>query len=175
MTAVKFFTHASLATLIIFLSACGWHLRGNEPLPDNLRILHLQTADQNSELSRSLKRALATLGATLAKPADNNSPLSLIISRLSEQRRSASTGSRGKDAEYALISSISYQVKNSAGKITAGPTTLSVEKVYLFDSNNVLGSYEEERLLRHEMLRELVQQLLRHYRALKTTEATPQS
>lgn len=174
MTAVKFFTHASLATLIIFLSACGWHLRGNEPLPDNLRILHLQTADPNSELSRSLKRALTTLGTTF-KPMAQKPPLSLSISKLSEQRRSVSTGSRGKDAEYALISSISYQVKNSAGKITAGPTTLSVEKVYLFDSNNVLGSYEEERLLRHEMLRELVQQLLRHYRALKTTEATPQS
>lgn len=173
MTAVKFFTRASLVALMVFLSACGWHLRGDRPIPDDLRVLHLKTANPDSELSRSLQQAFTKLGVTLTKSAGEGAPLSLFTSELREQRRAVSTSGRGKDAEYALTSSLDYQVKNPAGQITSGPVTLSVEKVYLFDPDNVLGSHEEEQLLRREMQRDLVQQLLRRYRALKINQAAP--
>ncbi len=175
MKRIKFTLYASLIIAVFFLSSCGWHLRGSAPLADELSILHLQLADPHSDMSRTIKRAFTALGATLKTSLHqkDGAPLSLITSKISQQRRTVSTSSRGKDAEYALISSIVYKIKNTDGAIISGPTMLSVEKIYLFDSDNVVGSYNEEQLLRHEMQRDLVQQLLRRYRAIKIANIAP--
>jgi outer membrane lipopolysaccharide assembly protein LptE/RlpB len=53
------------------------------------------------------------------------------------------------------------------------PTLLSTERTYFYNSNNATSAFEEENLLREEMQRDLVQQLIRRYRAIKpSTQAT---
>ncbi|MCF7981656.1 MAG: hypothetical protein K9K86_06700 [Pseudomonadales bacterium] len=149
------------------ISACGWHLRGSEPLPEEMQTLYLSIANENSDLSRSLKRSLKTLGVTLTeKSAD--APLTLAITNVDNQRRTVSTSSRGKAAEYELTTFITYELKNKQGETLFGPDTVSAEKIYLFDPNQVVSAFEEEQLLRQEMQRDLIQQLIRRYQASRT-------
>lgn len=152
----------------LFLQGCGWHLRGIQSLPPELQTLYLQTASDNSDFARSLKRSLKAMDVELTD-SRTGAPYSLTVSAVNQKTRTISTTSAAKVAEYALTSSVTFSVKDQQGDELIAPTLLSVEKSYLYNSTNAVSSYEEEALLRREMQRDLIQQLIRRYRAIKPT------
>lgn len=170
LSKFKLLAMAALAGVML-LQGCGWHLRGSQPLPEQLQLLHLQTASENSNFARSLRRSLKSMDVTLTDSA-SNAPYRLNVSGISHKRRTLSTTGTARVAEYALTSSLTYSVYNQEGEQLVSPTRLSTEKIYLYNPANAVGSYEEENLLREEMQRELVQQLIRRYRAIKPVTTT---
>lgn len=156
---------ASLLAGALFLQGCGWHLRGAQPLPAELQTLHLQTASESSKFSRELKRAFRTMDVNLTDSI-SDAPHALSVSNIHNDRRVLSTTSTAKVAEYLLTSAITYSVSDANGEKLVEPTTISTEESYLYNSDNAISSYEEESLLREEMRKELIQQLIRRYRAL---------
>lgn len=159
----------SVAICMMLIGACGWHLRGLEPLPEEFKSLYLSIPNEGSELSRSLKRSLKSLGVDLVESA-KDAPYTLAITNISNNRRTVSTNGRGKAAEYELTTVISYEIKNSAAETLLGPDKVSAEKIYLFDPDNVVSAFEEEQILRKEMQRDLIQQIIRRYQAIKSPE-----
>jgi len=166
----KFLSTALLAGALL-LQGCGWHLRGAQSLPPELQSLHLQTVSENSKFSRSLKRSLTAMDVTLAD-APSGAPYTLSVSDIRKSRRTVSTTGSAKVAEYALTSTLTYSVNNQEGEQLIEPTRLSTEKIYLFNRSNAVSAFEEEHLLREEMQRDLVQQLIRRYRAIKPVMTT---
>lgn len=159
------FLLASLLAGALFLQGCGWHLRGAEPLPAELQTLHLQTASENSKFARELNRAFRAMDVTLTGSI-SDAPHALSVSNIRNDRRVLSTTSTAKVAEYLLTSTIIYSVSDTNGEKLVEPTAISTEESYLYNSDNAISSYEEESLLRKEMRSELIQQLIRRYRAL---------
>jgi len=155
---------AIAATLL--LQGCGWHLRGSQSLPPELQTLHLQTASDNSTFARALKRSLKASDVTLTDSAAG-APYSLTVSSISNTSRTLSVTSSARIAEYEITSSLTYSVSNIEGDQLVTPTLLRTEKTYLYNSSNATSAFEEEALLRKEMERDLVQQLIRRYRAIK--------
>lgn len=153
--------------LLCMLTACGWHLRGSEPLPVELSKIYLKIENEQSEFARNLKRALRASGVELVAE-QSESPYTLQIGQFENDRRTISTSDRGKPAEYELSQALTFQVSH-AGEIIKGPSRLMTERVYLFDPENIAGAVEEEALIRGEMQRELAAQLLRQYRAIDPT------
>lgn len=167
------FKHLSSALLfsILLLQGCGWHLRGIQTLPPELQSLHLQTASDNSAFARSLKRSLKTMNVSLADTTAD-APYTLSVSNINQSRRTLSTTGNAKVAEYELTSTVSYTIHNREGQQLIEPTQLNVARTYLYNADNAVSSFEEESLLRKEMQRELVQQLIRRYSAIKPTLTT---
>ena len=149
--------------LILMLSSCGWHLRGLDPVAEDLRALHLNAKEPDGEFARALRRSLRAIDVELLE-SKSNAPIILEVSPAQNKRRTISTTELGKAAEYQLTTRIEYRVLNEAGDIILGPESLQTEKVYVFDRQNVASTYEEEQLLHDEMRRDLVQQLIRRYR-----------
>ena len=164
------FLLVSLLAGALFLQGCGWHLRGAQPLPAELQTLHLKIASENSTFARALKRSFKTMDVTLAD-ATSDAPYTLSVSGIRNDRRVLSTTGTAKVAEYVLASSITYSVSDANGEKLVEPTLISTEKTYLYNRNNAVSSYEEENLLREEMQRDLIQQLIRRYRALSPATA----
>lgn len=160
------FLSTALLTGALLLQGCGWHLRGAQALPPELQSLYLQTASDNSKFARSLKRSLKTMDVSLADTA-SGAPYTLSVSDISRSKRTLSTTGNAKVAEYALTSTITYKIHSREGQQLIEPTQLSVEKAYLYNRNNAVSAFEEENLLRQEMQRDLVQQLIRRYRAIQ--------
>lgn len=160
------FLLTSILVGVLFLQGCGWHLRGAEPLPAELQTLHVKTASENSNLSRTLSNSLRSMGVKLTDTA-SAAPYTLSVSNVHKERRVLSTTGTAKVAEYVLTSSLSYSVTDNSGEKLIKPTRISTEKTYLFNRNNAVSAFEEESLLREEMQRDLIQQLTRHYRSLK--------
>jgi len=150
----------------LFLQGCGWHLRGVQSLPPELQTLHVQTASDNSTFARSLKRSLKASDVTL-KDSASGAPYSLTVSAVSSTSRTLSVTSSARVAEYEITSSVTYSVNSLENEQLVAPTLLSTERTYLYNSSNATSAFEEENLLRKEMERDLVQQLIRRYRAIK--------
>lgn len=165
------FLLTSLLVGTLFIQGCGWHLRGSQPLPAELKTLNLQTASQNSKFSRALKRAFKTMDVNLTDSI-SDAPYTLSVSNIHDDRRVLSTTGTAKVAEYVLTSAITYSVKDSSGEKLAGPSVITTEKTYLYNRDNAVSSFEEEKLIREEMQRDLIQQLIRRYRALKPATGT---
>tara|TARA_B110000495_G_scaffold182056_1_gene177282 strand:- start:92 stop:625 length:534 start_codon:yes stop_codon:yes gene_type:complete len=161
----------TLLASVIVLQGCGWHLRGAQALPTELQSLHLQTASDSSKFARSLKRSLKAMHVALTD-STSGAPYTLSVSAITSTKRTLSTTGAAKVAEYELTSTISYAIQTREGQQLIAPTQLSTEKTYLYNSNNAVSSFEEESLLRQEMQRELVQQLIRRYRAIKPMAST---
>lgn len=166
----KWLSTTFLASAIL-LQGCGWHLRGAQPLPPELLSLHLQTASDTSKFARSLKRSFKAMDVSLAD-SSSGAPYTLSVSGITPTTRTLSTTGTAKVAEYELTSSITYVIHSREGQQLIAPTQLSTEKTYLYNSNNAVSSFEEEALLRKEMQRELVQQLIRRYRAISPAVST---
>lgn len=171
MRTLKSFGTLALMVGLLGLSACGWHLRGAQPIPEELKTLHLSVPGEYAQLKRTLKRSLRTFGVNVQEQA-GDAPLSLEVIELDNHRRTVSTSSRGKDAEYELTTYLTYQLKDKQGTVLLGPETISTERIYLFDPNRVASSSEEERLLRAEMQEALIQILIRRYQATRTQVQT---
>lgn len=152
-----------LIAAALFVSACGWHLRGTLTLPEGLDKVYLNNQANTQVLQRTLSELLVANQVTLA-----NSPgaAQLLINILSydEDRRVVSIGDNTLVTEYELIAEADFSIEDAQGNLVLPESEVSVIRAYQFDQNNVLGKAEEERLIQTEMRRELAQQIIRRLR-----------
>lgn len=138
---------ATAALMVVALSACGFHLRGDLALPEQL---HLDTADPHSRLIYQLKRTLADRGVRLSRSASTQ----LWLGEPKESGRVLSfVGGRSRERE--LILGVAIRVNDGAEE------RLVARRDYSYDELAALGSLNQEEQLREEMERELIERLLR--------------
>ena len=96
------------------------------------------------------------------EPAESPGAAALVVTlhQLSSGRRGVSVTPRARVAEYALTLSVSYSAR-ADGEVVLRTQTARSRRVYQVDSDNVVGSSEEQALLEREMQSDLVQQILR--------------
>lgn len=68
-----------LSLIAVFaLTACGWHFKNNEVLPESFRTLTFESADQHSEMSRILRNQLQLSDVKLVPSTANVAKLRLV-------------------------------------------------------------------------------------------------
>lgn len=161
---------AVLATLALLLAGCGFHWRGAEPPAEEHAVVALREAGRSpidtwygggrDELRRVVTRALDQVGVLVVDEAP------LVIELLGEQvrRRTAAIGATSVVAEYQLDYELRYRILDAAGAEITPPQRILRDTSYRFDENAVMGSAEEEALLRREMREDAARQLARQYR-----------
>ena len=86
-------------------------------------------------------------------------PYKLVILNEQETQRAASSNGSGRSAEYALTTTLEYQINGSKDRqLTYNKVT--VDKIYVHDGNNLIGSDLEASQVRTEMRNDLVQKLV---------------
>ncbi len=86
-------------------------------------------------------------------------PYKLVLVREEEKQRTASYTGSVRSAEYELNRTLDYQIRGSKNLLLLEDQA-SVQKIYLHDGSNLIGSDQEASQLRDEMRAELVQQLV---------------
>lgn len=143
----------------IVLSSCGFHLRGAYQLPSAMSVTFIDAAQKNSELTRALKRRLKASDITLLDEARSDVAV-LKIGQEKKSRRIVSVDSRGKAREYTLIYAISFSVKAPVSDFEIEEQTVSIDRDFLFDTEDVLGNSREESQLYDEMRQDVVRLIL---------------
>ena len=169
-----------LTTLIIsgflislLLNGCGWHLRnsgtaqilgdGTAQILGEVGKLYVD-GDQKSLLYRSVIKFLEYSNVNIAE----NSKSAEIVITLVNQRsksRTATVSSSARVSELEIIELVDIIISTGNGKILLPKTTLSKEKFFTYNENNVSTNDEENKMLQREMTRGLAKNIVRRLNA----------
>jgi LPS-assembly lipoprotein len=156
----------AMALALLITSGCGWSLRGAGMIPDGLTTMHVSSRDPNGKLAQDLTRALEASGVDVpASVADAD--LSLVILQERSLVRVATVNENARVSEQELIEEARFMIVDREGQQVIEPSKVSVERIFEYDENNVLATQDERELIRTEMRRDLIMQMLNRLRQLK--------
>lgn len=151
--------------LASLLSACGFHLRGDYLLDDELQTLYVSSSDVHGELTRLLKQHLTRNQVNVLNHKSETAPELRIISDKLD-RRTLSVFQNGQVAEYELIYAVHYQLRfgtSNDDKQSVEPQDFHFElnRDYQDDPNLALAKSRELSLLLSEMRKSAADKILR--------------
>lgn len=166
LSASKQWSNVCLIMLLTsFLAACGFHMRGNYLLSDELQTIYVSSSDVHGELTRLVKQHLLRNQVNVLNTKSAKSPELRIVSDKLD-RRTLSLFQNGQVAEYELIYAVHYQLRfvaNDEGKLNEEPQDFRFElnRDYLDDPNLALAKSRELSLLLSEMRQSAADKILR--------------
>jgi LPS-assembly lipoprotein len=153
--------HSAIAVitfLTLFLSSCGFHLRGDYLMSPQLKTLHISSTDKFGELTRLVKQHLSLNNIKLVPSPIKDIP-QLRLLKDSLNRSTLSVFPNGQVAEYELIYTVRYQLAISVDDIRSFEFELSRD--YQDDPNIALAKSRELNLMLREMRKEAAHKILR--------------
>ena len=155
------------------LSGCGFQLRGSMDvqLPPAMERTLVRGVSPQSELAAAVEDGLVQVGAGLADgPADASAVLNLDEDFT---RRVASVGSDGRVNEYELHYRLRFSMDDAAGEDIVAEQDIDLYRSYFFDPDQVLAKSNEQALMRDEMMRGAVAQMLRRLEKSAARDPNP--
>jgi len=156
--------HTAVRTVILFflvllVTGCGFHLRGNIEMPAFLSSIYIQD-EQVSRITPVLQQYLKTNDVKLAADSASASAV-LAINGERFDRRVLSVDSAGKVQEYALLYYVQFSLFDQSRQPLLGQQQIQVERDMRFDPTQVLAKSSEEAQLNQDMLQDAGQQIMR--------------
>ncbi|MDI3400345.1 LPS assembly lipoprotein LptE [Pseudomonas sp. V88_4] len=149
--------------LAILLSACGFQLRGTGTNELSIKELDLSARNAYGETVTQLRQQLEASGVKIVSGA----PYKLYLADEQESQRILSYAGAGRTGEYQVNTVLSYDIRGDKNLLLKSDK-LEVQKVFIHDGNNLVGSDQEANDARNETRRELVQRMM-----LRLQQLTP--
>lgn len=146
-----------LSLLCIFaLTACGWHFKNNEVLPETLRTLTFESADQHSDMSRILRTQLQLSDVKLVPRSPKVAKLRLVST--SSKSKVVSVFKQAREAEKILTLDVEAFVDiPNKGQY---PLEVSVHRTFFDDSRAALAKSAEKEMIMKDMYEHAARQLI---------------
>lgn len=144
-----------LLSAILFLSACGWHLRGWHT-PVLVTEVNLQAKDRYAPLTIALKDAMQQRGIN----SNPNAPLHLELGNEVLHKRTVAVTSIGSPSQYELSLSVEYRFWRPGQQTPTTAARATANRVFDFNPSNTVAKTQEENTLLDEMRRELAHNIL---------------
>lgn len=145
------------------MAGCGFQLRGSVDLPglETVRVTGAG-ATMREELAVFLREG----GVKVTDEATRDADAELSLTDEQMKRRVLSIDPRtGKPREYELAYSVNFQLVDAKGTALVRRQTVRLVRDFVFDVDAVIGKSREEGVLRTEMRRDAVQQIIRRLRS----------
>jgi LPS-assembly lipoprotein len=149
------------ALLCATLTACGFHLRGQEVLPFD----SLYVTPGSSEFATQLKRAVSSGSKTKIVDNAKDAQATLSILDAHQERVILSLSTAGRIQELSLYYYVSFVVADSNGKQYLPPNRIVLRRDLTYNDTDVIAKEQEEQLLYKDMEKDAVQQVLRRLQA----------
>ena len=149
--------------LAVLLSACGFQLRGTGTTELAIKELDLSARNAYGETVTQLRQVLEASGVKIVSGA----PYKLYLADEQENQRILSYAGAGRTGEYQVSTVLNYDIRGEKDLLLKSDK-LEVQKVFIHDGNNLVGSDQEANDARAETRRELVQRMM-----LRLQQLTP--
>ncbi|MCK5189678.1 MAG: hypothetical protein KAR12_06445 [Methylococcales bacterium] len=143
-----------LLLMLLFISACGYQLRGNLELPEGLTSIYLQ--DGSGQLRKEIKRTLRSTEGKLVTSIED-AGIVVKVTRENMRRRVTSTSSTGRANEFELYYQLDFILLDAEGNKLSEKQAVEISRDYFNDQEDILGKNDEEQTIRKEMYRQAVQ------------------
>lgn len=157
--------------LLSLVSGCGFHLRGSQGLDLGVERIHVSSPNSYGAFVRELKRSLERRDTAVVTDREE-APFSLRVLGENTTRRAVATTSDITVSEYELRMAVEFELLDTSGQRLIEPMELVAERIYVFDRQSLAGSSEEEDLLKEEMRRDLVRQMIQRINATAKTASS---
>ena len=144
------------------LVGCGFHLRGSSA-QTNIASAYVRGAS-NVDVTSELTNALSRSGVHLLDTAIG---ATVVIDLLDEQQntRTLSYTDRATTAESQLELAVRFKIVGADNKALIDDRWARATRTYLVDTNNLVGSAQQEGLLHGELVSDVAQQIIRSLNA----------
>lgn len=160
-----------LLALLCFalLTACGFHLRGNYPLPFDTLYIDLP---ERSDLYAALKRNIEAGSKTRIVDRDEAQAMLTVVYDRTTQGILSLSGT-GRVTEYQLVRTFAFRVIGKDGREIIPQREILLRRDLPYSDDTVLAKASESELLVADMQNDLVQQIMRRLAAAKLKSAAP--
>lgn len=163
MIKLTYLKNVILTTVLaLTMVACGFHLRGNIPLPSGISNMFIEAP--KGDFKDQLSQVLTNAGAELATGPGGADVVLKIISATTS-RTVGTLDARGKADSYNLVFSVSYRLEDPAGKKIRS-AFINETRRYNFNPELVLESESEEADLLTDMEQEAAINIVRQLAAV---------
>ena len=152
---------------VSLLSACGFHLRGDYSVPEELSKISVTSYDQYSTFTRMMKGQLRMNDVEIVPPTENTPNLHIISESVGERTLSLYQDTRA--AEKELTFNASYRV--TIPELGSKTFSTSVTRSYLDNPLTALAKSVERDMIEDEMRKLATSQILRQMARLKANIA----
>lgn len=149
--------------LALMLAACGFQLRGAQPLPFS----SLYVPADSWETGALLKRNIRALGTTQLAESPQQAQAVFTLIGEAREKNILSLSATGRVREYQLRYRLAFRVHDLKGKEFIAPTEIVLVRDISFSDERVLAKEQEEALLYRDMQNDMAQQILRRMAAVK--------
>lgn len=150
--------------LSVVTSSCGFQLRDEISLPEGLRKIHLLVADPAYPLQKDLAASLQRAGAEISAVPEHAAQINVPVNAMTTEVLTAS--GQARVTEFQVRYHVAISVADDQGKILLPLADIVLAREYSFDQTQVLGMAGEEELIKKELQREMLQQILRKIESL---------
>lgn len=167
----RFFCLAITGLLLTTLvTSCGWHLRGTGTV-DNVSSVHISSQGRFGSFYEALSRSLQANDITVVENA-TDAQYNIVILDQKYSRKTASVSVTVRVSEYQLTEEVTIMILAANGQPLLQRTTLSTERFFDFDENDVQSKEDEANLLRREMQSDLIRQIISRLDAVANRSTT---
>ncbi|WP_288099045.1 LPS assembly lipoprotein LptE [Pseudomonas sp.] len=149
--------------LAVLLSACGFQLRGTGTTELAIKELDLSARNAYGETVTQMRQVLESSGVKVYTGA----PYKLVLTDEQENQRILSYAGAGRTGEYQVTTVLNYDIRGK-NNLDLLSDKLEVQKIFIHDGNNLVGSDQEAATARGETRRELIQRMM-----LRLQQLTP--
>ncbi len=157
---MRFFSLIKLPVVLVLaglLSACGFHLRGEYSVPEELHTMSFTSYDEYNQLTRYVKSQLTLNKVELVQPSSSVPNLHLIETSLEERTLSLYQNSRAAEKELTYV--VQYRV--TIPGYGAKNYTTTVNRNYLDNPLTALAKSVERDVIKDEMHLQAAKQMMR--------------
>lgn len=148
--------------LLVFLSACGFQLRGSYNLPWETIYLDLPESD---EIYLPLRRGIELTTQTRVVDDPKQAKATLVVLRNTTSKNILSLSAKGRVREFQLTRIFVYQVRDAAGKELLPTNQIILQRDLTFDDVQIYAKEAEEAVIQRDLQQDIVKQLLRRLAA----------
>ena len=160
--------HGLVLLMVCWLSACGFHLRGQVDLP--FKTVYLSAPDSNTPFVNELRRILQANHLDFVNSPEQADLLLNIASEIPD-KQILTLGGSGRVSEYQLRLRVSLHASDQHQQDWIAPTEMLQYRNYTYDDTKILAKEAEENLLYQSMRSDMAQQIVRR---LSHAQARPQ-
>ena len=140
------------------LSSCGFHLRGNIPLPEIIKNMFVKAPE--GTFKDSLEDVLTNAGAELAT-AQEAADVVLVVMKADTRRDVGTLDERGLANSYDLTFTVGYKMVDQAGDVVREVKSVRERRRFDFDPTLVVETESEERELQEDMEQDVALKIVR--------------